>query len=373
MSPNAYICSAFYRTVTRNSRIFILLLSLFISFGSYANPAEAPDTEKEGSKDLSAKVVEHIMYHVADANEYPLFTLNKKPVVFPLPCILYSKSSHKWSFFLSSRLHEQESYDGYKMDEESNRVVDALSGKRDSFIDLSITKNVFHMLLGFLILSWIFLTVKKAYVVRKDQAPRGLQGLLEPIIVFLTDEIFIPILGKNYERFTPYLLSVFFFILINNLLGLVPFFPGGANASGNIAFTFALAFIAFIMINVNGTKTYWRHIFAMPGVPLPVLIILSPIEILGVLLKPAVLMLRLFGNITGGHIAVLSIASLVFLLGENGLKLGGAAAGGAMAVPIMLFVSSIELLVAFIQAFVFTLLTSIFISMALEEHHAEHH
>ena len=338
-----------------------------------ANPEAATAEGKTEKKDVSAEVVEHIMNHVADANEYHIITINHKHIALPLPCILYNKTTHKLSCMLSSKFHEQEEVDGYKLNEETGRVVDAKTGNRDSFIDFSITKNVFHMILGFIILALVFVSIKNRYASRKNQAPTGLQGFIEPIIVFLTDEIFQPILGKNYEKFLPYLLSVFFFILINNLLGLIPFFPGGANASGNIAFTFVLAFCSFILININGTKHYWRHIVAMPGVPWPILFILTPIEIIGVFLKPIVLMLRLFGNITGGHIAVLSIVSLIFILGENGAKMGGATAGGAMAIPILLFVSGIELLVAFLQAFVFTLLSSIFISMALEEHHGEEH
>lgn len=340
-----------------------------------ANPEATAAEAKTEKKDVSAEVVEHIMNHVADANEYHILTIGSTHITMPLPCILYRKSTSKFSFFLSSAFHHEEEIDGYKFNEETGRVVDAETGNRDSFIDFSITKNVFHMILGFIILTIVFVSIKNKYASKKNQAPTGLQGFIEPIIVFLTDEIFQPILGKNYEKFLPYLLSVFFFILINNLLGLIPFFPGGANASGNIAFTFVLAFCSFVLININGTKHYWRHIIAMPGVPLPVLIILTPIEILGIFLKPIVLMLRLFGNITGGHIAVLSIVSLIFILGENGAKIGGATAGGAMALPILLFVSAIELLVAFLQAFVFTLLSSIFISMALEEHHheEEHH
>ncbi|QQR98994.1 MAG: F0F1 ATP synthase subunit A [Sphingobacteriales bacterium] len=177
----------------------------------------------------------------------------------------------------------------------------------------------------------------------------------------------------KYEKFLPYLLSVFFFILINNLLGLVPFL-GGINSSGNISFTLVLAMCSLLLINLNGNKDYWTHVFAMPGVPKWVLVILTPIEILGVFLKPAVLMLRLFGNITGGHIAVLSIVSLIFIMGEMGEKMGGAAAGGFIAFPILLFVNAMELFVAFLQAYVFTLLTAIFIGAAVEEHHhAEHH
>jgi F-type H+-transporting ATPase subunit a len=276
---------------------------------------------------------------------------------------------------MSSKLHEShEGYEGYKMDEHTNRVVDAVTGTRNTFYDFSITKNVFNMLLGFIILTIIFFVIKAAYVKNVGKAPSGIQSFFEPIIQFLIDEVAKPNLGSQYEKFLPYLICVFFFILINNLLGLVPFI-GGVNSSGNISFTLALAMCTLFLINLNGNKHYWQHIFAMPGVPKWVLIILTPIELLGVFLKPAVLMLRLFGNITGGHIAVLSIVSLIFIMGKMGTTIGGATAGGAIAIPILLFVNAMELFVAFLQAYVFTLLSAIFIGAAIEDHHhaEEHH
>jgi F-type H+-transporting ATPase subunit a len=257
---------------------------------------------------------------------------------------------------------------------EHGRVVDAQTGNRDTFFDFSITKNVFNMLLGFTILAIVFFTVKKAYDKRPGQAPRGLQGFMEVFIEFITEDIAKPNLGNKYESFLPYLIGLFFFILINNLLGLIPFL-GNINSSGNISFTLVLAVFSLILINVNGNKDYWKHIFAMPGVPKWVLIILVPVEVMGILIKPAVLMLRLFGNITGGHITILAIAGLIFIMGNLGTSVGGAAAGGLIAFPVLLFVNAMELFVAFLQAYVFTLLTAIFIGAAIEEHHhaEEHH
>jgi F-type H+-transporting ATPase subunit a len=360
--------------VIKKSRILILLFSLFLSLGLSANTNEAQAAEKEGGKDIAKEVIEDIMHHVADANENHIATIGDHHITMPLPCILINKETKKLSIFMSSRFHgaEEESLvvDGYKM--EDNRVVDAATGKRDTFIDLSITKNVFNMLLGFIILSVMFLSIKKAYVDRKGKAPKGLQSVMEPVIQFMSDEVVKPVLGDKSDRYMPYILSVFFFILINNLLGLVPFI-GGINTSGNISFTFVLAFCSFLLINLSGNKNYWQHIFVMPGVPKWVLVILTPIEILGVFLKPGVLMLRLFGNITGGHIAVLSIVSLIFIMGKLGTSIGGATAGGVIAVPILLFVDAIELFVAFLQAYVFALLTTIFIGAAIEEHHHEEH
>lgn len=328
-------------------------------------------TEGDLPKDVTAYVMNSIMTHVADANEYHIATIDHKHIVLPLPCILINKETKKVSVFMSSKLHKVHEYDGYAINHETGRVIDAKTHDRSTFYDLSITKNVFHMILGFIVLALIFFKVKNAYEVRPNQAPRGLQGFMEPLIKYLIDDVIKQNIPHHDEKYTVFILCIFFFILINNLLGLVPFFPGSANLSGNIAFTMTLAIFAGIMINFNGTKGYWKHIFAMPGVPKPVLLILTPIEILGVILKPLVLMLRLFGNITGGHIAVLSIVSLIFILGDLGRSVGGTVAGSVLAVPILLFVNAMELFVAFLQAYVFTLLTAIFIGMAVEE--ADHH
>jgi F-type H+-transporting ATPase subunit a len=358
--------------VINKSRIFSLLLALLIPFLLSANP-ETTTHASEGEKDVAKEVVEHIMNHVADANENHITTIGGAHITLPLPCILINKETKKVSVFMSSVFHHTEdgTHEGYKM--VHSRVVDAATGKRDTFIDLSITKNVFNMLLGFIILTVVFFSVKKSYEQRKGKAPKGLQSFMEPVIQYLAEDLVRPLLGDKADKYMPYLLSVFFFILINNLLGLVPFI-GGINSSGNISFTLVLAFCSFLLINLNGNRHYWQHIFAMPGVPKWVLIILTPIEVLGVFLKPGVLMLRLFGNITGGHIAVLSIVSLIFIMGKMGTNIGGATAGGIIAIPILLFVNAMELFVAFLQAYVFTLLSTIFISSAIEEHHhAEHH
>ena len=359
--------------MVKKSYIFSFLFVFLFSFVVKAN-TEVESTKKEGKEDVASEVVEHIMNHVADANENHIATIKEegkedKHISLPLPCILYNKNTGKLSVFMSSQLHHShDGYEGYKMDEHTNRVVDAETGKRDTFYDFSITKNVFNMLLGFVILTIIFFAIKAAYVKNVGKAPKGIQAFFEPIIQFLTDEVAKPNLGAQYEKFLPYLIAVFFFILINNLLGLVPFI-GGINSSGNISFTLVLAMCSLLLINLNGNKHYWQHIFAMPGVPKWVLIILTPIELLGVILKPAVLMLRLFGNITGGHIAVLAIVSLIFIMGKRGTTTGGATAGGVIAIPILLFVNAMELFVAFLQAYVFTLLSAIFIGAAIEDHH----
>jgi F-type H+-transporting ATPase subunit a len=188
--------------------------------------------------------------------------------------------------------------------------------------------------------------------------------MIEPIILFVRDDVAKPNLGKKYAKFMPFLLTIFFFIWINNMMGLIPFFPGGANVSGNIAFTMVLALVTFIVITVNGGKVYWSHIFA-PHVPWWLYPLLVPVEIFGMFTKPIALMIRLFANITAGHILVLSLISLIFIFKS--------AAIATVAVPFTVFISVIELLVAFLQAYIFTMLAALFIGMAVEEPHAADH
>lgn len=358
--------------------LFSLFAVVFTTNSVFAIHEPAVDSLKseihEGIAEEETDIVETILHHVSDANENHIGTMGETHLTIPLPCILINKETKKVSAFMSSAFHHAENgvLDGYKM--EHGRVVDASTGKRDTFYDLSITKNVFNMMIGFVILTILFFAVKSAYVKNNGKAPKGLQGFMEPFINFIIEDICKPNLGHKYEKYLPYLLSVFFFILINNLLGLVPFL-GGINTSGNLSFTLVLAMCSLFIINLSGNKDYWKHIFAMPGVPKWVLVILTPIELLGVFLKPAVLALRLFGNITGGHITVLSITALIFIMGKMGQNMAGAAAGGVVAFPILLFVNAMELFVAFLQAYIFTLLSAVFIGAAIEEHHhaEEHH
>jgi F-type H+-transporting ATPase subunit a len=241
-----------------------------------------------------------------------------------------------------------------------------------SWYDFSITKNVFSMILAVLLLFAIFGTVAKAYKKNRGKAPKGIQSLLEPIIVFMRDEVIKPAVGDHkWEKFFPYLMSVFFFILFANLLGLIPFFPGSANITGNLGVTLVLAVFTFLVTNFNGNGHYWRHVFAMPGVPLPVLILLTPIEVVGLFIKPITLFIRLFANITAGHIIILSLVSLIFVFSDGGQSMAGAVGGAAVAVPFVFAMNFLELFVAFLQAFIFTLLSAIYIGSAVEEHHHE--
>ena len=210
----------------------------------------------------------------------------------------------------------------------------------------------------------IFIGVANSYKKTVGKAPRGLQSFLEPIILFVRDDIAKPNIGSKYQRFMPLLLTMFFFIWINNLIGLVPFFPGGSNLTGNIAVTLVMATITLVVVNVNGNKDYWKHIF-LPDVPFWLYPIMWPVELVGVLSKPFALMIRLFANITAGHVIVLSLISLIFVF--------KAVAVSAVSVPFVVFMDVLELLVAVLQAFIFTLLTALFIGSAVAEHHHDEH
>ena len=258
----------------------------------------------------------------------------------------------------------------YKADNKSTADMGLFGGGITSFYDFSITKNVVAMLLVFAFLAFMLLKVARSYKTRKGMAPAGVQGFFEPMIVFIQDEVCKPFLGHAWEKFTPFLMCIFFFILGLNLFGQIPFF-GGANASGNLAVTIILALFAFFVTNLNGNGHYWEHIFWMPGLPAWVKVIITPVEIVGnLILKPATLMLRLFGNITAGHIVIVIFIGLIFIFGKNGANAGAAWGTTIASALLTMFMMALELLVAFIQAFVFTILTASYIGAATEEHHA---
>jgi F-type H+-transporting ATPase subunit a len=272
--------------------------------------------------------------------------------------------------------HGHAAHKGYRLDN-GRIILDADTYTIEeaaaiSFYDLSITKNVAAMFLSLIIMILVFGSVANAYKRNPKKAPKGLQSFIEPVIMFIRDEIAKPSIGHNYSRFMPFLLSIFFFIFINNLMGLIPIFPFGANVTGNISVTLVLAVFTFILTLFSGNKDYWKHIVKAPGVPVWLLPLMIPIEILGVLSKPIVLMLRLFANITAGHIIILSFFSLIFIFGDT---IGAAAGYGVSIATIVftVFMNFLELLVAFLQAYVFTLLSALYFGMAVhEEHHHEH-
>lgn len=351
-----------YRTILL---ISVLLISSQWIFAS-EEEAGGHDTHKE-----EFNAGEMIIDHIIDAHDWHILSYGDTHISVPLPVILYHNGN--LDFFMSSNFHHgHETYKGYKLEtegENKGKIIVEATGEIP--LDLSITKNVFAMLFSMFLISFIFISIGKSYTTRKGKAPKGLQSMLEPLILFIRDDVAKASIGeKKYEKFLPFLLTVFFFIFFNNLLGLVPLFPGGANLTGNIAITGVLALFTFIITSFSGNKNYWVHIVNTPGVPwwLKIPIPLMPIvEIMGVFTKPFVLMVRLFANITAGHIIILGFMSLIFIFGNLNPGLGYGVS--VVSVGFAVFMGLLEILVAFIQAYVFTLLSALYFGMATEEHH----
>ncbi len=332
--------------------------------------AEAP-TANAAHEAKEFNVTETILEHIKDDHSWHLWGHTS----IPLPVIL--KTSKGFEVFSSAKLvdehHEPTVYKGnfdYKLVEGKLKIVNA-EGNVDEeankqLIDISITKNVASLFVSVFIILLVFLTAASSYKkTGVTSAPKGLQSFMEPVVLFVRDDLAIPNIGKKkYAKFMPFLLTVFFLILTNNFLGLIPFFPGGANVSGNIAFTMMLAVCVFIVVNLSANKNYWEHIFWMPGMHWSMKLFLAPIELIGVFTKPISLMIRLFANITAGHILVLSLICIIFIFKT--------VFASAIAVPFAVFIGMIECLVAFLQAYIFTMLTAMYIGMANEEHHHEH-
>lgn len=326
----------------------LALILMVTSFGSaFAS---------SGNEDEKFNAGEMALHHVMDAYEWHLYDSDHYGT-FYLPIILYSNTRGLLTFSSSNFYdhHELVEYNGLKLD--SHGHIASLDPNEEIF-DFSITKNVASALFSVVLLVLIFTSAAKGYKKNEGKAPSGVQSFVEPLILFVRDDIAKTIIGHKYEKFVPYLLTLFFFIFINNLLGLM---PGAANVTGNIAVTLVLAVFTLIVTNINGNKNYWQHIFATPGVPFWLLPIMIPIELIGIFTKPFALMVRLFANITAGHIVILSIIGLTFLFKSIFIAPASVVLGTAMMF--------LELMVAFIQAYVFTLLSSIYISSAVEDHH----
>lgn len=320
-----------------------------------------------------------IMEHIQDAHEFHFFTINKADgtefhATVPLPVILYSPQ-RGLDVFLSSKFHHgHDAYKGYMLHEgKIHAVNEAGETLHDVQVyDVSLTKNVVQMILALTLLVILMIGVANRY--KKGQgvtsAPKGFQNAIEPVITFVRDEVAKPNLGRNYNKYLPYLLTLFFFILINNLFGLI---PGSANVTGNIAFTIVLGVISFFVILFSTNKHFWGHIFWYPGVPVPLrLFIMLPVELLGVFTKPFALIVRLFANMVAGHIIILSFIILIFIFGSMTAVAGWGFS--PLSIAFAVFIYLIEIMVAFIQAFIFTNLTAVFIGQAREgEHHDEHH
>lgn len=371
--------------------IVFSILSLVFMTNVYAKNqdkiiAEHGVNHKTAATDEKYDPIPAIMSHVADAHDWHFFEYKGEGYSMPLPIILWTEKG--LIMFMSSKFHHDNT-GAHPVDVNGMRFI-RFNEKIYQFtesaylaqmrltdrapiefnyettvrpIDLSITKNIFAMLMSVALMFFVFIKTANYYKKNGAVAPKGIASFMETLIVFVRDDIARTNIGeKKYQKFMPFLLTVFFFIWFNNMLGLVPWI-GGANLTGNIAVTMVLAVFTLVVTNLNGNKAYWGHIFWMPGAPWPVKLLLAPIELVGVVTKPFALMIRLFANITAGHIVVLSLISLIFIFKSLAMSV--------VAVPFALFISVLELLVAFLQAYVFTMLSALFIGTAVAEH--EHH
>ena len=345
-------------------RWLIFLMLLFLSVPSLAQEA----TAGEPVMDMD----EYLYGHVRDSYEWHITTINGKPVSIPLPVIVISKTGNGMHVF-SSRHLEEGDYLGFSIARDgkfANKIVE--KGPGGEFVrpwDFSVTKNVLGLIINSILLLLIVLGTARWYR-RHDasnEAPKGGVGAMEMIVTMVEDDIIRDCVGGDYKKYSPYLLTAFFFIFINNLMGIVPFFPGGANVTGNIAVTLVLALFTFFAVNLFGNKHYWKDIL-WPEVPtwLKVPLPLMPvIEIIGMFTKPFSLMVRLFANILAGHFMILGVVAVIFLTA----KMGALVNGGLTVVAVVLgvFMDCLEILVAFIQAYVFTMLSAVFIGLSRQE------
>lgn len=404
---------------------FILILLAFVGIpGSHIGYSQEghsdehmeAETQKEGYDPTNTA-----LHHISDQNVYSLGFAQ-----LPLPVIVYSKSDG-WNMFSSGKFgighhgNGHYAYDRYVLVEGLvRRIVDSsfpmgkvelkgdhpytlkmespegesekevaylhhegetlvlenkstldggvLGGGLTSFYDFSITKNVVTMVIVMVLLLWIFLKAAKRYRNNPLQAPKGIQSVLEPIFIFIRDEVAKPFLGANYLKYLPFLMTLFFLILTLNFIGQIPFI-GNPNVTGNLTFTLVLALVTFVVTNIKGTKTYWQHLFWMPGVPLFVKPIMTVVEFLGLILKPLVLTLRLAANITAGHVMIVIFVSLLFIFNNAGQNLGGSVPGLLLSSILAMFMMALEIIVALVQAFVFTILSASYIGSAIEESH----
>ncbi len=362
----------------------LLTLALFVAFAFVgvnsvlAEGHESSENKVKSAEEEELQVGKMIIEHITDSYEWHIMTVGEHHISIPLPVIIYDEGN--WYVFSSSKFHHGHSeYKGFYVSEEPgpNEGKIVKKGKNGEEVrpqlDISITKTVFAILINAFLLIWIFMSIAKSYKRRKGQAPKGLQSLIEPLILFIRDDVAKSSIGeKRYERYLPYLLTLFFFIFLSNLMGIIPFFPGGANVTGNIGVTGVMAAFTFVITTVSGNKHYWVDIFNTPGVPwwLKIPVPLMPIvEVMGVFTKPIVLMIRLFANMSAGHTVILGFVSLVFIFGKISMGLGYGVS--IISVGFSIFLDLLELLVAFIQAYVFTLLSALYFGMATAE--PEHH
>lgn len=412
-----------------------LFLTLFLLFSTFAAQAQDGDHyEKElehappgegltGHHSEEEAVGDLIMHHVMDSHDWHITDIGETKIELPLPWILYN-SVTGFQFFMNeekmlesdphylehhghvyyvkshepiktfhdlSNEHEKaeleemekamagkiavihhkgirvETATGEKTNFEHAEVLELVDGA--SIIDLSLTKTGLHVLIIAILMFFLFRAVAKGYQKNAGMAPKGVQSFFEPVILFVRDEVAKPFLHGKHDKFLPYLLTLFFFIWFSNMFGLTPL---SSNIAGNTSITVMLALITLILILANSTKDFWLHIFWFPGVPIFVKPIMFVIEFMGLITKPAALAIRLFANISAGHFMVLSLICLIFILGDNGRSPGGAYAIMPLSFAFSLFIFLVEVIVAAVQAFVFSMLTAVFIGQAMETHSHDH-
>jgi F-type H+-transporting ATPase subunit a len=342
--------------------VLVLLLSI-VHFSKASEESHTSEKKKFNAGDM-------IMHHIGDSHEWHFTTYGDFHATIPLLVILYNPETSDLSVFSSSKFVDASghpsvlngSYGDFVIHHDKIHHKD-YETKGTHVYDISITKNVSSLLISFFFLILVFLYIASRYKKNPLSAPKGIQSFFEPLVVYIVEEVAKPVLGeKKYKRYLPYLLTVFFFIWFNNMLGLI---PGGANLTGNIAITMMLAVTTFLITNLSGNGNYWKHILWTPGVPLPLRIIILPIEVVGIFTKPFSLMIRLFANITAGHIIILSFIGLIFIF-ETELM-------SPVSIAFGLFMMFMELFVAILQAYIFTLLSAMYIGSAIEDHHADDH
>lgn len=354
-------------------RYIMLLLMLLPCCGAAAGASH----DNPEAKAVDVKKI--IFDHVKDSYEWHITTIGDTHVTLPLPIILYS-SRTGWEVFLSSVFHHAPEYKGFSISKSGNfegKIVelDAYGNEQRPMLDLSLTKTVVSVFIISLLLIVIVVGTARWYRNRKptDEAPRGFVGIMEMVIVMVVESVIKPNVGSTYKKYVPFLLTVFFMIFLTNLMGLLPIFPGGANVTGNISVALALALCTFVAVNLFGNKEYYKELF-WPDVPtwlkVPVPLMLV-IELVGVVVKPFALTIRLFANILAGHTALLAFVSIIFVTMAVNVYIGSAMT--VVSVFFTIFMNVLELLVAFIQAFVFTMLSSVFIGLSQPEHRKDGH
>lgn len=357
----------------RMLRYIMLLLMLLPCCGAAAADASHDGEEK------AVDVKKIIFDHVKDSYEWHITSIGDTHVTLPLPIILYSQRTG-WEVFSSSVFHHAPEHKGFRISQNGNyegKIVelDVYGNEQRPLIDLSLTKTVVSVFIISLLLILVVVGTARWYRNRKptDEAPRGFVGIMEMVIIMIVEDVIKPNVGRTYKKYVPFLLTVFFMIFLTNLMGLLPIFPGGANVTGNISVALALALCTFVAVNLFGNKEYYKEIF-WPDVPawLKVPVPLMPvIELVGVVVKPFALTIRLFANILAGHTALLAFVSIIFVTMAVNVYIGSAMT--VVSVFFTIFMNVLELLVAFIQAFVFTMLSSVFIGLSQPEHRKDGH